>query len=194
MFSRKKEKITFKDWFLRILLGDVFRGPQIPLLMGKIVAVTSMKYGIAIGAQFPTKVMPIIRQVSGNDAENAFGQMKESLQNWVDSNSETGIELESHPLISEPVENSRFDALTPSIVVPWATYTFFYGLLMGSLHRVIFLEALESSIRLEHLQWENLRENAPPDLMSVPETTYEGFLADAKEMVVMYEKEQDVLS
>ena len=194
MFSRKKEKVTFKDWFLRILLGDVFRGPQIPLLMGQIVAETSMKYGIAIGAQFPTKVMPIMRQVSGNDADNAFGQIKESLQIWVDANSETSIELESHPLISEPVENSQFDALTPSIVVPWASYTFFYGLLMGSLHRAIFLEALESSIRLENLQWEFMRDSAPPDLKSVPETTYEGFLADAREYVTMYEKEQVVLS
>ena len=83
MFWRKK--VSFRDWALRIILGDVFTGPQTTIEMGTAAVVESMKFGIAVGAQFPTKVMPIIRQVSGDGTENAYTQMKEYLQSWVDS-------------------------------------------------------------------------------------------------------------
>ena len=76
----------------------------------------------------------------------------------------------------------------------WANYTFYYGLMMGSLHQELFLGSLEFSIRLDNLEWKLIEEYAPPDLKSGSESTYEGFLSDAREMVTVYEKEQGTLS
>ena len=196
MFGRKKKKITFKDWALIMILGDVARGPELDIDMAKVAAIESMKFGGAVGAQCPTKVMPVLRQVSGADTENAYAQMKESLQSWVDANSDTGIELDSFPLIAQTIENmqvNRFNGLTRGQVITWATGTFFYGLLMGRLHREFFLEVLKSSIRYENLRWELAKEHAPRELKSEPEPTFDVYLADIREMVARYEKEQGTL-
>ena len=166
MFWRKK-KIAFRDWALIALLSDAAKSPHVETLMAKVMALESMKLGIAVGAQFPTKVFPIIRQVSGDDSENAYAQVKESLQNWVDSNADIGIVLEHYPLITEPEESlrsRRVGSLARGNAILWAINTFFYGLLMGSLYKSLFLEALESAIRAENMGWELTKESAPNDL------------------------------
>ena len=192
MFWRKK-KIPFRDWALSIILGDLGTGPQIHFDLARVAAVESMKFGIAVGAQFPTKVMPMIRQVSGDNANNTYAQMKESLQSWVDANAETGIELESYPLITDMVNKLQTPRIPRTVSNGWSVFTFFYGLLMGSLYRELFSEALASSIHYGNLQWELVKESAPADLASTPLPSYQGFLSDAKDMVIRYEREHGAL-
>ena len=81
MFWRNK-KITFRDFATTIILRDSVDTLllYIDISGAKVMAVESMKFGIAVGAQFPTKVMPMLKQASGDDAANAYSHMKEFLQ------------------------------------------------------------------------------------------------------------------
>lgn len=140
MFWRKK-KVPFRDWALRIILGEVFKSPGIDTVLAKVAAIECLKFGIAVGAQFPTKILPILRQTAGDDAENAYGQMRGTLQSWLDSNS-GDISIESDPCITDitkSLESSGSEGVTRAAAVRWAEVALFWGLMKGSLHRELYL-------------------------------------------------------
>ena len=201
MFWRKK-KITFRDVVTTIVLGDSVGSFELPIYINinvaKVMAVESMKFGIAVGAQFPMKVLPIIRQVERGNAENVYAQIKKSLQSWVDLNAGTDIVVESTAPIAQTMaffeDNSIKSITRHDELIRWTEGTLNSGLLMGSLYPALFLKALEASINNENEMWQQVKEYPPADLASTPVPTYQAFLSDAKEMVARYEKDQGILS
>ena len=201
MFWRKK-KITFRDVVTTIVLGDSVGSFELPIYINinvaKVMAVESMKFGIAVGAQFPMKVLPIIRQVERGNAENVYAQIKKSLQSWVDLNAGTDIVVESTAPIAQTMaffeDNSIKSITRHDELIRWTEGTLNSGLLMGNLYPAIYLKALEASINNENGIWQQVKEYAPADVASKPVPTYQAFLSDVKEMVARYEKDQGVLS
>ena len=194
--SSGNQEISLRAFVIGILLGTERSNPHFDVDMAQVITLNSMRFGIAVGAQFPTKVLPIMRQVSGADTESAYEQMRVSLEQWVSSN-ESKSSLESFPLIlefRESLDIRRINTMTSSQTIMWAGGTFIYGLLMGSLHRELFLSVLESSMNIENAGWELLKGVAPADLQHSDIMDYSDFLQMAKEMVEKYEVEQVTLS
>ena len=193
MFWRNK-KITFRDVALNTILKDMGQESQIRATVTVGAMTMAMQLGIAIGAQFPTKVLPIIKQVEGGNSQRGYTQMKVRLERRFVSAAEMGIEarLEFFPPIAELMEVTESRGIqyfTREQFTQSVQGTFYYGLLMGNLHRKFSLAALESSIEVQNALL-GLAKEAAPELF----TTYPRFLSEAKETVTRYEREHGVLS
>ena len=187
MFWRKKT--PFSHVAIDHLLKDTGQGHQVPATLTLGLMTMAMQLGIATGSQFPIKVLPIIKQVEGGKVQEGYVQMMGSLERRFALAAEMRIErgLEFFPPIAELMEAvvaRGIEYFTRQQFVESVRGTFYYGLLMGSLHRSVSLKFLEAAIQDQNTLL-LLAKEAAPELF----TTYSRFLNEAREMVIRYEKE-----
>lgn len=185
MFWRKKK--PFRDWALAEIIDEVAHEPQIPIEQLISALLESMCSGISVGVEFQTKVIPILKQIHGNDALRHHDQMKERLVERLTVLDLMGLDvppLSMLPPIQDFVEVAQSRGLlsvTRHQFTRLVQESYFCGLVLGSLYRGIALMALR------HLIME-------PNKGTVPDPLVEELLTATRKMVVSYEQEHGTLS
>ena len=140
-----------------------------------------------MGAEFQTKVIPIIKQIHGNDALSRHDQMKERLIERLAVLDSMGFDVP--PLLMLPpiqdfveVAQSRgILSVTRHQFTRLVQESYTCGLVLGGLYRGIALMALRRFIM------ETSKETTPNLMM-------EDLLAEEQNMVIRYEQEHGTLS
>ena len=188
-----KKKTPFRDVAIRELLDGKPQDRPVRAATTLGLMTMAMQHGIAIGAQFPAKVLPIMRQAEGGRAQEGYVQMKERLERRFALAADMSVERGLHffPPIAELMEavGARgVEYFTHHQFVESIRATFYYGLVMGSLHWTVSLRFLEAAIEDQNVLL-SLAKEAAPELF----TTYTRFLVEAREAMLSYEKENGTL-
>ena len=198
MFWRKK-RISFRDLVTTIVLGDSIMSPRlfIGLYEAKALAVETMKVGVAVGAQFPLKVFPIIKQVEGKNAQSTYAFVEKGVREWMQLNADSDLAIEATRPIAMTMaifEHESIDRITRhKELIGWIEGTFNSGLLMGVTYPSRSLKVLEASVSADYESLLPAKDTVSDHWTPAPAQNVQQFLAIVRDMVVRYEKDQGTL-